>query len=106
MSEHVDAFLAHVGAVSCQCEVGRFRCDIEFIEEVVEHTAVGIENHPLQCADTQMLKRDAMLVAHGLQMAGQHPSDGFDFGLRAEGTDALDFLRQHHVVVRDVGHDE
>ena len=47
-----------------------------------------------------------MLVAHGLQMTGQHPGDTLGLGLRAEAADALHLLGQHHVIVRDVRHDE
>ena len=47
-----------------------------------------------------------MLVAHGLQMPRHDTGHGLHLGFRAKGTNALNFLGQHHIVVRDVGNDE
>ena len=80
--------------------------DIEGIEQVVEHGTVGVEDDALERADAQVLQRDGVLVAHGLQVTSEHAGDGFHLGLGAEGTDALDLFGQDHIVVRDVRNDE
>ena len=53
-----------------------------------------------------MFERDGVLVAHGLQVTSEHAGDGLHLGFRSKSTDALHFLGQHHIVVRDVGNDE
>ena len=89
-----------------QIEVDRLRRDLEFGEQVADDAAIGIQDFTLQCTHTQMLERDGVLVAHGLQVTSEHAGDGLHLGLGAEGTDALDFFGQDHIVVRDVRNDE
>ena len=53
-----------------------------------------------------MLQGDGVLVAHGLQMPRHDTGHRFHLGLGTESANALDFLGQHHIVVRDVRDDE
>ena len=102
----IDAFLADVGAVRGQREVDRLRRDAELVVKVVERRAVGIEDDAFEGTHAQVFQRDGVLVAHRLQMAGHDAGHGLQFGFRSEGAQPLDFLGQHHIVVRDVRHHE
>jgi hypothetical protein len=75
---------------------------------IARHLETMLNKHSITLERThaQVLKRDRMLVAHRLQMACDHARDGLGFRFRTEGADALHFFGQHHVVVRDVRHNE
>jgi hypothetical protein len=89
-----------------QIEANRFLRQAELAVEVVDGAAVGIEDLALEGAHAQMLQGDRMLVAHGLQMPCHHAGRWRPSRFQSQGTDALDFLGQHDIVVRDVGDDE
>jgi len=83
-------------------EIDRSGREFEDIEEVVQHTAIGVQDHALQGAHAKVFQGAGVLVAHGLQMLGQHLRHRFHFGLRAKGAYTLDFFGQHHVFKRNM----
>ena len=102
MAQHRDAAALDVGVVVVKAEGNGLGLDAELGVEVVEGRAVGIEDHPLERPHAQMLQRDGVLVAHGLEVIGHDVGQRLGLVLRAEGANTLDFLGQHHVVVRDM----
>ena len=106
MAQHLEAVLSDIGALDIQSEVHYLRRDLELGIEVVDLRAIGIQDRTLQGAHAQMFQGQRMLVAHALQMTGQHGGHGLHLGLRAKGTDPLDLLREHHIIMRNVRHNE
>ena len=104
--EHVVAVALDVAVGVGKIEVDRRLGEAELGVEVVDGAAVGIEDLALECPHAQVFQGDGVLVAHGFQVACHHAGNRLHLRLRAEGADALDFLGQHDVVVRDVGDDE
>ena len=105
-TQNLDALVADVSFGIRQPQRHCGGIDLELVVEVVDGRTIGIQDLTLQRTHAQVFQRDRMLVAHGFQVTGQHTGDGFQLGLGAEGADALDFLGQHHVVVRNVRNDE
>jgi hypothetical protein len=68
VTQHVGALLLHVRRSVAQIEAHHRRRDVEFVVEVVDHRAIGVEDHALERAHAQVLQRDGVLVAHGLQV--------------------------------------
>jgi hypothetical protein len=65
---HFEHLEQHFGDVGREREVDGLRRDVELGVQVVERGAVGIQDHALQGAHTQVFQRDGVLVAHLLQL--------------------------------------
>ena len=48
MPQHIGALLLDVGIGHSQFEIHRFGCNVKLVVQVVNHGAIGIQNHSLQ----------------------------------------------------------
>ncbi len=103
---HRHALVADVGGVRREREADGLGADPELGVEVVEGGAVRVQDDALEGPHAEVLQGDGVFVPHGLEVVVHGLGQGLELGLGAEGPDALVFLGQDHVVVRDVGNGE
>jgi hypothetical protein len=90
----VEAGFAHVGAGAAEGDGDAFLLDVEFVEEVEEQRAVGVEQLAAQGADALEFAGGFDAVFEVLQVVVDDGGDGRGGALLAEGGDALQLAGQ------------